>query len=65
MHHTFHIGKLTICVMYDFFQVRFKIKCDKKSENMRSSVFLIRLKVGSWILREKKKKIKLKEKKNT
>ena len=65
MHHTFHIRKLTICLMYDFFQVRYKIKCDKKSENMRSSGFLICLTVGSRILRKNKKKIKLKEKKNT
>ena len=65
MHHTFHIRKLTICLMYDFFQVRYEIKCDNKSENMRSSGFLIRLMVGSRILRKNKKKIKLKEKKNT
>ena len=62
-HHTSHIPrKITICLMYDFFQFRYKIKCDKKSENMCSSGFLIRLTVGSRILRRKKKKSNLKKK---
>ena len=48
------VKRVSVSPMRDFFQVRFKIKCDKKSENMHLRVFLIRLKVGS---QKRKKKI--------